>query len=216
MLRPQDRTDEKGLDTEVSEVEMEQQLDPYFLLEKELELPETDEPDPYLLLRKQLESPCSPTEMDSEDPKSPKQPKVSKSSSGGGPAPFPAVSKAVESEVPAVPVATPCRSTARVANPTPSTANSSSRGTHPSLDLEDESQQTPIPGELRLSQNAIDLRMHRVMKVDSKGNSKVSEAIRKRFHSKKGKLHLQQLFQSVGYNADRGVVVKLFPLFLLH
>lgn len=220
MSRPQDGTDEKQLDAEVSEVEMELELDPYFLLEKELEVSETDETDEtylYLLLRKQFESPCSPTEMDSEDPNTPKQPGVSKSSSG--PVLSLAVSKAVEPEVqtvPTVPVATPCRSTARVADSTPSTTNSSPPGTHPTYDLEDDSQETPIPGQLRLSQNAIDLRMHRVMKVDSKGNSKVSEEIRKRFHSKKGKLDLQQLFQSCGYNADRGVVVKLFPLFLLH
>ena len=36
-----------------------------------------------------------------------------------------------------------------------------------STDLESE---RPTPGELRLSQNAVNLRMHRMMKVDSKGN----------------------------------------------
>ena len=203
MPSPQDQTGEKKLDSEVSEAEMEPEIDPYFLFEKNLELSKTVENDPYM----QLEPPCSPTEMDSEDPEF-------------WPALPPDVSKAVESEVPTVPVATPCRNTVQVEPLTPSTAESHGTGivgsgnSFPGTHLEDASEETPIPGELRLSQNAIDLRMHRIMKVDSKGNSKVSEEIRKRFHSKKGKLHLQQLFQSCGYSSDRGVVVKLFPLFL--
>ena len=60
----------------------------------------------------------------------------------------------------------------------------------------------PIPGELRLSENAINLRLHRLMRIDAKGNSKVSDQIRKQFHGKKGKLQLQQVFQSCGYNPD--------------
>ena len=60
-----------------------------------------------------------------------------------------------------------------------------------------------MPGELRLSQNAINLRMHRATKIDARGNCKVGDEIRKQFHTKKGKLRLQQIFQSCGYNVDR-------------
>ena len=79
------------------------------------------------------------------------------------------------------------------------TPGSTETGTPGATDLESE---RPTPGELRLSQNAIDLRMHRMFKIDSKGNSKVSTEIRKQWHSKKGKLRLQQLFQTCGYDTD--------------
>ena len=70
----------------------------------------------------------------------------------------------------------------------------------------------PIPGELRLSQNAINLRLHRAMRIDSKGNSKVSSQIRDQFHSKKGKLRIQQVFQSCGYDVDWGCQTFFHPL----
>ncbi|CAL1174058.1 unnamed protein product [Cladocopium goreaui] len=44
--------------------------------------------------------------------------------------------------------------------------------------------------------------MHRATKIDSRGNCKVGDEIRKQFHTKKGKLRLQQIFQSCGYNVD--------------
>jgi len=42
------------------------------------------------------------------------------------------------------------------------------------------------------------------MKIDSKGNCRVSEKIREQFHSKKGKLRVQQLFQTCGYDVELG------------
>ena len=127
--------------------------------------------------------------------------------------------KAAEVPNAPVPVATPCRATAGAAmSETPKTNGSHSVESTPAShlgapDLGDETQETPIPGELRLSQNAINLRMHRVMKVDSKGGSKVSEEIRNQFHSKKGKLRLQQLFQTVGFDSDRLAKQILFLSF---
>ena len=114
-------------------------------------------------------------------------------------------------------VPTPCRNASKSANAgpdtpvftdhespdpkdteTPGSKEASTPGSI-STDLESE---RPTPGELRLSQNAVNLRMHRMMKVDSKGNSKVSTEIRKQWNSKKGKLRLQQLFQTCGYDPD--------------
>ena len=63
----------------------------------------------------------------------------------------------------------------------------------------------PVPGELRLSQNAINLRLHRAFKHDSKGNCRVLDKIREQWTSRKGKgkLRIQQIFQSCGYDVDR-------------
>ena len=98
-------------------------------------------------------------------------------------------------------VATPCRSdVAGKPQASPSSVGTLS-STPGGGDGPDPSE--PIPGELRISQNAINLRMHRMMKVDAKGNSKVSSQIREQFHTKKGKLRLQQLFQSCGYHPER-------------
>ena len=120
------------------------------------------------------------------------------------PLPMPKVS----AEVPAQKVATPCRGAPKQHDPpssvgsgTPSDQNSPSQESEvPSLD--DTGAVKPIAGQIRLSENAINLRMHRLMKVDSKGNSKISAEIRKQYHTKKGKLRLQQIFQSCGYEPD--------------
>lgn len=106
----------------------------------------------------------------------------------------------------AVPVvATPCRAGAK---PSLSPQFSSGEDSKDALGVSSPASSSkdpyrPVPGELRLSQNAINLRMHRAMKIDSRGNCKVGDEIRKQFHTKKGKLRLQQIFQSCGYNVDR-------------
>ena len=64
----------------------------------------------------------------------------------------------------------------------------------------------PQPGELLLSENAINLRLRRVFQPNAKtGEFKVADNIRKLYHDKKGKLKLQQVFQSCGFDADWGV-----------
>ena len=125
----------------------------------------------------------------------------------GGPKPPAHVSCKAGGPAAEGPVATPCRSAQTGGVASPSSTQQSGEvdvGTPSSVaTLGDKSVETPVPGELRLSQNAINLRLQRVMKVDSKGNSRVSEEIRKQFHCKKGKLRLQQIFQSCGFNPDK-------------
>ena len=105
------------------------------------------------------------------------------------------------------PVATPCRSVSAVPDSvaSPTTVSPESLPTplseKPPL-LGDENAEKPVAGQIRLSQNAINLRMHRMMKTDSKGNSKVSAEIRKQYTNKKGKLRLQQIFQTCLYDPD--------------
>lgn len=134
------------------------------------------------------------------------------------PAPMPA--KEVSTEVPARKLVTPCRATPKQHDPPSSGVSgapsvqsspmgsgtpSSQRSPIPESEmplLDDPNAAKPIPGQIRLTENAINLRMHRLMKVDSKGNSRVSAEIRKQYHNKKGKLRLQQIFQSCGYEPD--------------
>lgn len=114
-------------------------------------------------------------------------------------------------------VPTPCRNSGNPPHAGPETPGSTERESPNPKDTEtpgskedstpgsvatDLGSERPTPGELRLSQNAINLRMHRMLKVDSKGNSKIGGEIRKQWHSKKGKLRLQQLFQTCGYDPD--------------
>ena len=120
---------------------------------------------------------------------------------GCDPKPTAPVSSKAGGPAPEALVATPCRNAQTVGGASP---GSTDLGTPSSMgSIGDKSEETPIPGELRLSENAINLRLHRVMKLDSKGSSRVSDEIRKQFHCKKGKLRLQQIFQSCGFNPDR-------------
>lgn len=90
----------------------------------------------------------------------------------------------------AAPVATPCRGAAMLGN-----------GVIP--EINDPSAQAPKPGELRLSDGAIDARMRRIMKPNINGEFKVSAEIIQQWKcKKKGRKTLSQLFQSVGYDAD--------------
>ena len=141
--------------------------------------------------------------VDSSQNQPSKSPEVHepKPSTEVGPGPSKAGGPAAEG-----PVATPCRSaqTGGVASPGSRASGEVDVGTPSSVaSIDDKSVEAPTPGELRLSQNAINLRLQRVMRVDSKGSCKVSEEIRKQFHCKKGKLRLQQIFQSCGFNPDK-------------
>ena len=97
------------------------------------------------------------------------------------------------------PVATPCR---RSEVSTPGSLDSSdipvmgAPGT-----------KAPNPGELRLTENAINLRLRRVFQPNPKtGEFRVADNIRNMFLDKKGKggkKKLLQVFQSCGYDPDR-------------
>lgn len=123
-------------------------------------------------------------------------------------------------------VATPCRNTANLKQPSAAVTPAISEGSHVATpppkhaapspsdvteppDVRDLLAERPVPGELQLSDNAINLRIHRAMKIDSKGNSRVSDEIRKQFHTKKGKLRLMQVFQSCGFDTDRGLTKRV-------
>ena len=72
-------------------------------------------------------------------------------------------------------------------------------------DIRDTKAPKPVAGELRLSQPAIDSRMRRVFTPNVKGEYKVSAEIVQQWKCRrKGRKSLQQLFQSVGFSADRG------------
>lgn len=96
------------------------------------------------------------------------------------------------------PVATPCRSSVPVEN-----------GQTPAANVEiptngDADAPVPVSGEIRLSENAINLRLHRIMKPNSKtGEYRVADNIRKMYTDKKNKNKLVHLFQSCGFDTDR-------------
>ena len=72
-------------------------------------------------------------------------------------------------------------------------------------DINDKSAPQPVPGEIRLSAAAIDARMRRIMKPRVDGSYKVSVDIVEQWRQKrKGRKSLEQLFQSCGYEPDRG------------
>ena len=93
------------------------------------------------------------------------------------------------------PVATPCRTGDHLAS------------------MGDPGALTPIAGEIRISQAAIDQRMRRIMTPNGKtGEYKVSDEIVKMYKDKKGgKAKLEKLFQSVGFDPQSFITeVELF------
>ena len=82
----------------------------------------------------------------------------------------------------------------------------------PALDAElevpllgDQNAETPQPGALRISENAINLRLRRVLQPNPRtGEHRVSESIRKMYADKRGKGRnkILQVFQSCGFDAD--------------
>ena len=62
----------------------------------------------------------------------------------------------------------------------------------------------PIAGELRLSENAVNLRMRRVFQPSIKtGEFRVAENIRKMYAEKRSRPKLLSIFQSCGFDPDR-------------
>lgn len=111
------------------------------------------------------------------------------------------------------PVATPCRSSAVVGTGKMLEGNA---------DIPtdgDASAPAPVAGEIRLSDNAISLRLHRIMKPSAKtGEFRVAENIRKMYTDKKNKTKLVQLFQSCGFDTDRvcfvfgNIILRIFRI----
>ena len=92
-------------------------------------------------------------------------------------------------------VATPCRSEASC----PQTPHEPA----PPLDG-DTKAPIPIAGELRLSENAVNLRMRRVFQPSIKtGEFRVAENIRKMYAEKRSRPKLLSIFQSCGFDPDR-------------
>lgn len=76
-------------------------------------------------------------------------------------------------------------------------------------ELNDPLASQPVPGEIRLSHQAMESRMRRVFAPNIQGQFKVSQEIIQMYRSKKGKKTLTQIFQSCGFNTDHGT--KKFP-----
>ena len=70
-------------------------------------------------------------------------------------------------------------------------------------DIHDSRLPRPVPGEMRLSPDAMKARMRRLFEPNTKGQYKVSLEILKQYQSKgKSRHRLEQIFQSVGYCKD--------------
>ena len=83
-------------------------------------------------------------------------------------------------------------------------------------DLGDRTAETPVPGKIRISDEAIKARMRRIMTPAASGTLKVSQDIVKKWKSKgKARASLEALFQSVGFCKDRVGLTGLLHLKLL-
>lgn len=72
----------------------------------------------------------------------------------------------------------------------------------------DKSVQSPQPGVVRLSPEAVDGRLRRVFAPNAKGEFKVSQEIVAQWKTRKGRKSLAQLFQTCGFNSDWGWDIK--------
>ena len=105
----------------------------------------------------------------------------------------------------ATPVATPCRGGggAGVFSPTPNQIAESLNLDIPQMD--DNSIERPVPGALRLSTVLVESRLRRVFTPNVNGEYKVGKQIVDQWKDrKKGRKNLEKLFQSCGFNVDRG------------
>ena len=99
-------------------------------------------------------------------------------------------------------VATPCRSEASC----PQTPHEPAPPLdHLEIPLDgDTKAPIPIAGELRLSENAVNLRMRRVFQPSIKtGEFRVAENIRKMYAEKRSRPKLLSILQSCGFDPDR-------------
>ena len=97
---------------------------------------------------------------------------------------------------PKAPVATPCRSL----------------GSGDDIQVPDinDTQERPRAGKLRISKEAVNARLRRIFTPNVSGQYKLSTEIVQQWKSKKGRTGLEQLFQSVGYNADTWIRTIMF------
>lgn len=70
--------------------------------------------------------------------------------------------------------------------------------------LGDQRAQVPVPGQMRVSETAVNSRLKRVFAPNIKGEYKVPMEIVRQWQKKggKGKKNLHQIFQSCGFNPD--------------
>lgn len=86
---------------------------------------------------------------------------------------------------------------------TPPVAHAKSEVTIP--EMGDKTVDSPVAGELRLSEAAVDARLRRLMRPNAHGQFKVSLDIRNQFFCKgKAKKNLLSLFQACGFDTDSG------------
>ena len=101
---------------------------------------------------------------------------------------------------------TPTETPARRLNLTPGSGESELGG--------QESVPDPVPGKLRISQQALDARMRRMMKPTAYGTSKVPDELISMWKKKgKERKSLEKLFQSVGF--DKVCHAKTFEIFCI-
>lgn len=91
--------------------------------------------------------------------------------------------------------------------PTPCRPELGSRGSASDIpDIGDKSAKAPTPGVSRISAEAVNARLRRVMEPNIRGEYKVSaEIVAQWKNKKKGRKGLEQLFQSCGFDVDWGV-----------
>lgn len=100
-------------------------------------------------------------------------------------------------------IATPARNTTGAGCFSPDQVAESFNLDVPSLD--DTALEKPKPGTIRISASAVESRLRRVFQPNIKGQYKVSSEIVKQWQDKKkGRKSLEQLFQSCGFNVDKG------------
>ena len=79
-------------------------------------------------------------------------------------------------------------------------------------DLSDGSAETPKPGQMRLSPEAVEGRLRRVFQPNCKGEYKVSLDIVQQWKNRKTRKPLEQLFQRCGFNPDMGFKMVHSPM----
>lgn len=99
------------------------------------------------------------------------------------------------------PMPSPCRAASPKAPPE-AKAKPADQEVDQIPDVLDTSAVKPRPGEIRISQEAINSRLRRVFTPNTRGQFKVSQEIIQQWKTKKGRKSLEQLFQSCGYDSD--------------
>lgn len=114
-------------------------------------------------------------------------------------------------------VATPVRKITSAGCFTPDVAAEAFNLEVPSID--DTTLEKPKPGRIRINASAVESQLRRVFQPSIRGQFKVSAEIVKQWNDKKkGRKRLEQLFQSCGFNVDKGcrnTPVNWFPIIIV-